>query len=75
MLAQPYVVVPEPRPGGLPDMLMHLGDDHTGRALEVGDVELADGTGVLVIHVMDLRKKYRGLYERGKQQTEDGGQQ
>ena len=39
-------------------------DDQTGRALEVMGVELADGT-LYVIHVMDMRAKYRSAYEEG----------
>jgi hypothetical protein len=44
---------------------MFLGDDDTGRALEVGAVEIGEDR-LLVIHVMDLREKYRGPYEKGK---------
>ena len=58
--------VPAPDNSLLPDeRLVFLGDDHTGRALEVMAVELADGA-LLVIHAMDLRDKYRPLYEEGK---------
>lgn len=65
VLAHPYVIVPVPPKEGVRDeMLMHLGDDHTGRALEVG-VFPVDGV-VLVAHVMDLRAKFRPLYEQGK---------
>ena len=51
---------------GQPDVLMHLGDDRTGRALEVGVVE--EGDTLVVLHVMDLRDKYRAAYEAGKEQ-------
>lgn len=44
--------------------LLILGDDDTGRALEVIAVE--EDEVVVVIHAMDLRPKYRGLYEEGK---------
>lgn len=44
--------------------LLILGDDGSGRAVEVIAVE---GDGVLVvIHAMDLRSKCRALYEEGK---------
>lgn len=36
----------------------------TRPALEVMAVELADGT-LYVVHVMDLRDKYRSAYEEG----------
>jgi hypothetical protein len=36
----------------------------TGRALEVMAVELDDGS-LYVIHVMDLRDKYRPFYKEG----------
>lgn len=49
---------------GRDDRIVFLGDDQTGRALEVMGVELADGT-LYVIHVMDLRAKYRAAYEEG----------
>ncbi len=52
------------------DRLVFLGDDHTGRALEVMAVEL-DGGDLLVIHAMDLRDKYRQLYEEGRDASDD----
>ncbi len=64
VIEQPYAVLPQSRPE-LPDLLMFLGDDDTGRALEVGAVEIGEDR-LLVIHVMDLREKYRGPYEKGK---------
>lgn len=51
-------------PAGRDDRVVFLGDDQTGRALEVMGVELTDGT-LYVIHVMDLRAKYRSAYEEG----------
>lgn len=66
VLARPYVLVPVPPKEGVRDaMLMYLGDDHTGRALEVGVFPTADEV-LLVAHVMDLRAKFRPLYEQGK---------
>lgn len=53
-----------PDPGGRDDRIVFLGDDHTGRALEVMAVELDDGT-LYVIHVMGLRDKYRPFYPGG----------
>jgi len=44
--------------------LLILGDDDTGRALEVIAVEEDDV--LIVIHAMDLRQKYRALYDEGK---------
>ena len=43
--------------------LLILGDDDTGRALEVIAVEEDDV--LVVIHAMDLRPKFRALYEEG----------
>jgi len=57
-------VVPQVRPGQ-PDVLMYLGDDQTGRALEVGIVVLDEGD-VLVIHAMDLRPKFQKDYDEGR---------
>lgn len=66
VLEHPYVVVPvAPKESGRDTMLMHLGDDDTGRALEVGAFELDEHT-LLVAHVMDLRAKFRPLYEQAK---------
>ena len=47
---------------GFDDRLIFLGADATGRALEVMAVELAGGT-LLVIHAMDLRPKWRTVYD------------
>ena len=41
-----------------------LGDDDSGRAVEVIAVE-EDGV-LVVIHAMDLRPKFRALHEEGK---------
>jgi hypothetical protein len=64
VLADPLVVV---RIVGEHDprvRLLILGDDDTGRALEVIAVEEDDV--LIVIHAMDLRQKYRALYDEGK---------
>lgn len=47
------------------ELWMFLGDDHTGRPLEVGAIPL-DGGDWLVIHAMDLRPKYRVAYDLGR---------
>lgn len=52
-------------PDGRDDRIVFLGDDQTGRALKVVGVELAGGT-LYVIHVMDLRAKYRSAYGGGR---------
>ena len=44
--------------------LLILGDDDTGGALEVIAVE--EDEVFVVIHAMDLRQKFRALYEEGK---------
>lgn len=44
--------------------VLFLGDDASGRALEVIAVEEVDR--LVVIHAMDLRPKFRRLYEEGK---------
>ncbi len=46
-------------------MWLYLGDDDTGRALEVGVLDTEEGDQ-LVIHVMDLRDKFRPYYDIGK---------
>ncbi len=58
---------PPTAPAGFDDpRLMHLGDDEEGVALEVIAVEL-EPEGLLVIHAMKLRKKYRKQYREAKQ--------
>jgi hypothetical protein len=42
-----------------------LGDDPQGNPLEVMAIELPNG-GLLVIHAMSLRNKYRQRYEEAK---------
>ena len=43
--------------------VLFLGEDRTGRVLEVIAIEESDRW--VVIHVMDLREKFRALYEEG----------
>lgn len=47
------------------DRMLYLGDDGTGRVLEVVTVPIEDGE--LVIHAMDMRAKYRALYETARE--------
>jgi hypothetical protein len=60
----------EPPPAGregVPDTrLVFLGEDPQGEPLEVMDIQLPNG-GLLVIHAMSLRNKYRRGYEEAKQ--------
>jgi hypothetical protein len=63
-IAHPVVEVTVPGEEGRHDRLVYLGDDPTGRALEVMAVPIE--AGILVIHAMDLRPKWRPLYEEGK---------
>lgn len=49
------------------DRTLYLGDDETGRVLEVLTVPIEDGE--LVIHAMDLRAKYRSVYDAAKEAT------
>ena len=42
---------------------LYLGDDQTGRTLEVVTVDTFEC--LLVLHAMDMREKYRPLYENG----------
>lgn len=53
-----------PAERGRQERLVFLGDDDSGRALEV--MAVRTDRGLLVIHAMDLRPKWRALYEEGK---------
>lgn len=53
-----------PAESGLQERLVFLGDDESGRALDV--LAVRTDRGLLVIHAMDLRPKWRQLYEEGK---------
>lgn len=46
--------------------IVYLGEDLAGRAIEVMAVAL-DGGGLLVIHAMPIRKKYKTRYEEAKE--------
>lgn len=61
VLADPVVVLNVPDARGRQGRIVFLGDDATGRALEV--MAVATERGLLVIHAMDLRRKWRRHYE------------
>jgi hypothetical protein len=52
----------EPPPGRVEDRILVIGPARDGTPLEVVAVVRSAG-GLLVIHAMHLRKKYRHLYE------------
>jgi hypothetical protein len=64
VVANPLVEAVMPGGDGLQDRRVFVGDDDSGRALEVMAVQTENG--LLVIHAMDLRPKWRALYEEGK---------
>jgi uncharacterized DUF497 family protein len=64
VLADPVVVVRIEEPHDPRVRMLYLGDDESGRALEV--VAVDEGDRLVVIHAMDLREKFRMLYEEGK---------
>lgn len=61
VLADPFVVLELPGGGSGDDRIVFLGDDASGRALEVMAVRIS--RGLLVIHAMDLRPKWRIHYD------------
>lgn len=64
VLADPVVVLTVPATGGRQGRIVFLGDDATGRALEV--MAVTTEQGLLVIHAMDLRRKWRRHYEEAR---------
>jgi len=56
---------PTKAPVGASPRFVFLGDDAEGVALEVMAVEL-EGEGLMVIHAMPLRDRYREQYEEAK---------
>ena len=64
VLADPVVVLVLPDSGGGDDRIVFLGDDRSGRAVEV--MAVATERGLLVIHAMDLRRKWRRHYEEAR---------
>lgn len=63
VLADPVVVLNVPDARNREGRIVFLGDDETGRALEV--MAVVTERGLLVIHAMDLRPKWRRHYEEG----------
>ena len=63
VLALPIVVITLNDAHGRDKRLVFLGKDHSGRVLEVMAVEIVGG--LLVIHAMDIRPKWRKVYEEG----------
>ena len=64
VLVDPVAEALLPAEEGRQERLVFLGDDATGRALEV--MAVRTDRGLLVIHAMDLRPKWRTLYEEAK---------
>jgi hypothetical protein len=60
------LVLPAPEPG-IDDRLVFLGDDPTGRALEIVAVRLPDC--LLVIHVQDLQAKFCPYYDQVREEA------
>lgn len=66
VIDNPFVAFRITAPDAHPDdRTLYLGDDGTGRALEVLTVPIEDGE--LVIHAMDLRARYRAVYDAAKE--------
>jgi hypothetical protein len=57
---------PASAPAGASERLVFFGDDERGRALEVMAVEPEEQDALLVIHVMEVRDRYRLDYEEAK---------
>ncbi len=64
VLADPIAEAILPAEHGRQERLVFVGDDESGRALEV--MAVRTDKGLLVIHAMDLRPKWRTLYEEAK---------
>jgi len=64
VIEDPTVVLELPAPPGGDERLVFLGEDASGRVLEVMAVRITDG--LLVIHAMDIRPKWRAVYEEGR---------
>jgi hypothetical protein len=62
------LTLPAPEPG-IDDRLVFLGDDPTGRALEIVAIRLPDC--LLVIHVQDLQAKFRPYYDQAKEENDE----
>jgi hypothetical protein len=64
VLADPVAEVILPAAQGRQERLVFVGDDESGRALEA--MAVRTDRGLLVIHAMDLRPKWRALYEEAR---------
>lgn len=65
VVSNPLAQAVLPAEGGHQERLVFLGDDESGRSLEV--MAVRTDRGLLVIHAMDLRPKWRTLYEEAKE--------
>ena len=65
VLANPVVALPGDPVPGLPPRLLILGEDQSGRALDV--VIVVETDRLVVVHAMDLRAKFRPAFQRGQQ--------
>lgn len=66
VLAKPVAMQTVGESGEGRPLTLYVGDDLTGRALEVIVVE--ESERLVVIHAMDLRPKFRPIYEQGRLQ-------
>ena len=63
VLEDPVAVINVESPDSSSSRLLVIGEDRTGRPLEV--IAVFEGDDLVVIHAMDLRAKYRHFYEKG----------
>lgn len=63
VLSEPVAVIEVSTPPDLPTRFLVIGEDFSGRPLEV--IVLREDERLVVIHAMDLRPKYRAFYEEG----------
>jgi hypothetical protein len=68
VLATTSVLLCEPRPGA-DDRLVYLGPDQDGVVLEV--MAVAIETGLLIIHAMPIRNRYKTYYLAEKERDSD----
>ncbi|MGH3545008.1 MAG: hypothetical protein ACRDPW_03670, partial [Mycobacteriales bacterium] len=64
VMCNSYVVAELSGPPDGEQRYLFLGDDHTGRAIEV--VAIEQNNQWLILHAMDLRAKFKAIYEQGK---------
>lgn len=64
VIADPIATAVIPADADRPERLVFLGRDASGRALEV--MAVVTQRGLLVIHAMDLRPKWRSIMEAGE---------